>query len=80
MAIKLVAGKLGWNILEGDKRAANKHVNRNIALLANVNCQFILCILALSTPPRITIGFPMQNAEGPNSAKLSKNREFFENQ
>ena len=36
--------------------------------------------LALSTPPRITIGFPMQNAEGPNIAKLSKNREFFENQ
>ena len=38
------------------------------------------CTVALSTPPRITIGFPMQNAEGPNSAKLSKNREFFENQ
>ena len=28
VAIKLVAGKLGCKILEGDKRSANKHVNR----------------------------------------------------
>ena len=46
----------------------------------NVQYSYLLYTLALSTHPRITIGFPMQNAEGPNIAKLSKNREFFENQ
>ena len=56
----------------------------NAMCISNGNLEFspqmTHYVLALSTPPRITIGFPMQNAEGPNSAKLSKNREFFENQ